>query len=201
MESEQQNNLVLPDYGKYEERLRSFNEKPWPSDSVMYIKDLVEAGFVYTGDIDLVFCFKCGITESNWLDNENPRDRHTVSNQFCPFLVKLIEQQEHATDPKNHALSINRNLKSLQDFEREDLLYDWVPGKGIVQRKLASSSLTVDTNNQNGFTRIQDDQQHSIENIGQKLEEVSINLRYSICTSYYMVLREIWNKFSDRGKR
>lgn len=181
---EQQDSLVLPDYGKYEERLRSFNEKPWPSDSVMYIKDLVEAGFVYTGDIDLVFCFKCGITESNWLDNESPRDRHTVSNQFCPFLVKLIEQQqEDAVDQKNPALNVNKSLKSLQDFEREDLLYDWIPGKGIAQRKLAESSLpsVVGTNHQNGFTNhVEDNQQHSIENLGEKLEEVSIDLRYSI---------------------
>ena len=45
---EQQDSLVLPDYRRYEERLRSSNEKLWPSDSLMYIKDLVEASFVYT---------------------------------------------------------------------------------------------------------------------------------------------------------
>ena len=168
--------LVLPDYGKYEERLRSFNEKPWPNDSVMYIKDLVEAGFVYTGEIDLVFCFKCGITESNWLNDENPRDRHTSSNQFCPFLAKVIEQE--ALVNQTAVINNNKSLKSLQDFERQDLLYDWVQGRGIVQRKPLSVSLpTADSTHSNGLTLLQNDQ-NSIESIEEKLEEISINLRY-----------------------
>lgn len=178
--------FLQPDFEKYEERLRTFNEKPWPSDSFLYIKDLVEAGFVYTGEIDLVFCFKCGITESNWQDNENPQDRHVASNQFCPFLTKILTKQQQGSSTEHDSLNTptippinndaHRSLKSLEDFEREDLLYDWVKGQGVVRRKPCINDVSISTDVHQKDSEISDDQP-SLQNIQDKLDELSINPR------------------------
>jgi len=175
---EQIDENTRPDYTKYGERLNSFNEKSWPTDSPVYIKELVEAGFVYTGDIDLVFCFKCGITESNWLDNENPMERHTNTNPNCPYM--LLKQRTNIDSAINNTkdLSSMDSLKSFEDFEREDLLYDWFEDRGIVQRKVASNNTQCD--NRESLKECDDHKERinsSKESLEDQMEELTINLR------------------------
>lgn len=174
---EQVNKNEHPDYTKYGERLSSFNEKSWPTDSPVYIKELVEAGFVYTGDIDLVFCFKCGITESNWLDNDNPMERHTNSNPNCPYM--LLKQKNSIDSIKGaKALSSIDSLKSFEDFEREDLLYDWFKDKGIVQRKvILDNTQCDDIEKRESRKTVSDREKFANESLEDQMQELSINLR------------------------
>lgn len=130
------------DYSIYGQRLRTFNDKNWPADSDVYIKELVEAGFVYTGEIDLVFCFKCGITESNWQDNDDPLTRHSEANPYCPYILKK-KKKTNTEDQTEDKCSNDRTLKSLEDYERESFIYDWIPGKGVVQRNNIPNDDTI----------------------------------------------------------
>ena len=173
---------TLPDYEKYEERLRSFNEKPWPADSVFYIKDLVEAGFVYTGERDLVFCFKCGVMESNWEDHEIPRDRHFLSNKYCPFLAKFNRDVD---------LDISKTMKSIEDFEREGLLYDWIPERGLVQRR-SDVSLPVSTVKSADNTEAK-----SVDSVDEKMNNICINLRLVFLMENREILKTSFNDLFD----
>lgn len=123
-----------PDYVQYFERLRSYNDpQQWAGEPNVYIKDLVEAGFVYTGHGDLVFCFKCGLTVSNWKEDDNPIDRHREKSQRCPFLLERLRKLSAATSPGTSTAHVTSH-KSLQDFERESVIYDWVSGQGVIPR-------------------------------------------------------------------
>lgn len=123
-----------PDYTQYYERLQSYNDPhQWAGESNVYIKDLVEAGFVYTGDKDLVFCFKCGLLIGGWREDHNAVVRHQEQNKNCPFLLERLRKLTAATSPGT-STGITTGYKSLTDFERESLIYDWVPGRGVVPR-------------------------------------------------------------------
>ncbi|XP_065057529.1 baculoviral IAP repeat-containing protein 3-like [Rhopilema esculentum] len=80
------------DYEKYEDRLRTFTT--WPSDGPMIIKDLVEAGFYYTGRNDVVSCFLCGIEIGNWKENEQPLVLHSQRSEQCQYLIERKEKHE-----------------------------------------------------------------------------------------------------------
>lgn len=70
---------------KYENRLETFQS--WPSESPAFIKDLVEAGFVYTGQDDIVFCCRCKKVFADWKDGESPLQRHKSENGSCSYLL------------------------------------------------------------------------------------------------------------------
>ena len=98
------------DFAKYENRLRTFNT--WPRDSAVHIKDLVEAGFSYTGETDFVFCYCCQLRIGNWKDTEEPLKRHETENASCPYLAhrrKLLEagpmQLKQARPSPNHPIT------------------------------------------------------------------------------------------------
>ena len=112
------------DYSEYYERLTSYTN--WAGDVTIYVKALVEAGFVYSGENDTVFCFKCGVTAGGWKEDDDPIKRHEDLNKNCFFLAErsrnIVGGQE-----------IPRS--SLSDFEEQQTVYDWVSGTGVVNRK------------------------------------------------------------------
>lgn len=123
-----------PDYTDYYVRLQSFNHPhQWAGEPNVYIKDLVEAGFVYTGQSDLVFCFRCGLTVSNWKEEDNAVARHREKSKDCAYIMKRSQEislsSENPTPPPQ-----NHRRKLLSDFVKESLIYDWLPGKGVVAR-------------------------------------------------------------------
>eukprot|EP00794_Sanderia_malayensis_P000392 gene392-1026_t len=80
------------DLRKYENRLKTFNN--WPRESPIFIKDLVEAGYCYTGNRDLVYCFECNVTSGDWSENESPLDRHKTQSPSCLYLAnREMERQ------------------------------------------------------------------------------------------------------------
>ena len=68
------------DYSKFITRLSSYEDPPWP-DCGLYTKSLAEAGFVYTGEQDIVFCYQCGISVHQWRGDDDPITRHKALNE------------------------------------------------------------------------------------------------------------------------
>lgn len=132
-------------YENYRDRLNCYNEKRWPPETPVYIKELAEAGFVYTGLNDTVFCFRCGITVSDWREGDDPLKRHEALNKQCAFLVKRLKD----VSPSSNQRDESRFYKSLDDFERESLLYDWDPEHGVVRRNLVTQSTASIEDNKN----------------------------------------------------
>ena len=134
------------DYSEYYERLTSYTQ--WAGDANIYVKELVEAGFVYTGENDTVFCFKCGATASDWLEEHNPIERHEKLNSACAFLAErsknIVGEQKTQHPPP----------VSLAEHEKNELLYDWVPGTGalplnIAEHQEATKHATKKSNHRN----------------------------------------------------
>lgn len=72
------------EYEAFNGRLNTFNN--WPSEAPDYIKDLAEAGFVYTGQGYSVQCFRCHITVSQWKDEDKPLLIHEDLSKNCSYL-------------------------------------------------------------------------------------------------------------------
>jgi len=119
-----------PDYSEYYERLTSYTH--WAGDPTVYVKALVEAGFVYSGERDTVFCFKCGATVSNWSEDDEPIVRHEAVNKNCIFLA---DRSRNVLGGVVATSSGNTNtFKSLAYYDKEAAIYDWIPGKGSIRR-------------------------------------------------------------------
>ncbi|XP_066916498.1 E3 ubiquitin-protein ligase XIAP-like [Clytia hemisphaerica] len=112
------------DYAEYYERLTSYTN--WAGDVTIYVKALVEAGFVYSGENDTVFCYKCGVAAKGWKEDDDPIKRHEDLNKTCYF---LSERSRNIVGGQEIPCS------SLADFEEQQTVYDWVPGTGVVNRK------------------------------------------------------------------
>ena len=111
-----------PKYAEYYNRLTSY--ETWRSD--VYVKALVEAGFVYSGENDTVFCFKCGTTLDQWDEEDDPITRHELANKNCYFLLDRSRHIPGKTPPVPYR-------KSFSDYEKEAVMFDWIPGKGAVR--------------------------------------------------------------------
>jgi hypothetical protein len=68
----------------YEDRLQSF--KQWPHQVLPNKYNLARAGFIYTGEGDIVRCFGCGIRVSQWEKNDFPWTEHLKWSPDCVFL-------------------------------------------------------------------------------------------------------------------
>ncbi|KAL3881352.1 hypothetical protein ACJMK2_027802 [Sinanodonta woodiana] len=72
-----------PEYGLPEIRLETFSN--WPKDIHQTPKELVEAGFYYTGSEDSVNCFYCGGNLRNWEKDDNIWLEHRRWFPQCEF--------------------------------------------------------------------------------------------------------------------
>ena len=52
---------------------------------------MAEAGFVYTGQEDLVFCFHCGIKLDRWSKDMEPLLRHKEESPTCSFMRQRLQ--------------------------------------------------------------------------------------------------------------
>lgn len=71
------------DFQTFEARLSTY--RYWPKPEVPVI-NLVSAGFVYTGEDDVVICPFCQVEGFHWETSDNPMDDHRVWSPNCPFL-------------------------------------------------------------------------------------------------------------------
>lgn len=73
-------------YITLENRLESF--KKWPADKSL-IPNLVNAGFVYSGHDDIVFCPVCKKSFFQWKTTDDPFADHKNDSPDCDFLKKF----------------------------------------------------------------------------------------------------------------
>ena len=55
------------------------------------IQLMAEAGFVYTGQEDLVYCFSCNIKLDGWTKHMDPLLRHKEESLTCSFIRRQLQ--------------------------------------------------------------------------------------------------------------
>ncbi|XP_065906401.1 baculoviral IAP repeat-containing protein 2-like isoform X2 [Dysidea avara] len=72
------------------DRLKTFTIPP-PWEGPVDIHSMSEAGFVYTGQEDLVFCFSCNIKLDEWTKHMDPLLRHKEESPTCSFVRQQLQ--------------------------------------------------------------------------------------------------------------
>lgn len=80
-----------PRYADLKERLKSFSG--WPAHQAVEPSQLAAAGFFFTGSLDRVRCFSCGVRLRDWKAGENPWIEHSKYSPNCAF-IKQFEQED-----------------------------------------------------------------------------------------------------------
>lgn len=114
-----------PKYRQYaikDVRLGSF--KNWPSCYRQRPEDLAEAGFFYSGNLDIVFCFYCGQGLQDWKDDDVPWCEHARWSSDCPFLLNIkgqefvrLEQLKH-NDPLQYNAEKEKQVTSAENQQK-----------------------------------------------------------------------------------
>ena len=68
------------------ERLRTYQERRWPVCGQQSPLELSDAGFFYTGILDLVHCAFCPLMLRCWSRGDNPIWEHFKHNRDCRFI-------------------------------------------------------------------------------------------------------------------
>lgn len=86
---------VPPNYANEHARLHSFIN--WPKECPVRPKELIDAGFYYTGEEDKTKCFRCGVILAGWEPEDTPWGEHERWSQDC-HLVKehLLRRMPHS---------------------------------------------------------------------------------------------------------
>ncbi|XP_067674759.1 baculoviral IAP repeat-containing protein 7-B-like [Haliotis asinina] len=83
-------NYHAPDYCRESDRLTSF--QGWPSKRRPTPQQLATAGFYYTGVMDIVRCFSCGVILRKVDEEDDPRQEHARFRPNCSFLADTTPQ-------------------------------------------------------------------------------------------------------------
>ena len=76
-------------YEELEDRVKTFTLPPQWDGPVDY-QSMAEAGFVYTGQEDLVYCFSCNIKLDRWSKHMEPLLRHKEESHTCSFMRQKL---------------------------------------------------------------------------------------------------------------
>ncbi|XP_037361617.1 baculoviral IAP repeat-containing protein 2 [Talpa occidentalis] len=77
-------------------------------------RSLARAGFYYTGVIDKVKCFCCGLMLDNWKQGDNPIEKHKQLYPSCSFIQNLLSVTNlEFTFKKNNSLVRTNSAHSL----------------------------------------------------------------------------------------
>ena len=106
-------------YEKCEERLGTFNI--WPKESPALIKELVDAGFFYSGTADLVTCFACGIKIGEWHEGDNPLEKHERENIECSYLAERALRKAQLQNLHSECGTTLENLNDAPESDDTDL--------------------------------------------------------------------------------
>ena len=71
-------------YANEHARLHTFIN--WPKHCPVQPKELIDAGFYYTGSGDRVECFRCGIILAGWEPQDTPWGEHEKWSKDCPLV-------------------------------------------------------------------------------------------------------------------
>ena len=77
-------------YEELEDRIKTFKLPP-PWQGPLDYQSMAEAGFVYTGQEDLVFCFHCNIKLEKWSKDMEPLLRHKEESPTCSFMRQRLQ--------------------------------------------------------------------------------------------------------------
>ena len=77
-------------YEEFEDRMKTFKLPPQWEGPLDY-QSMAEAGFVYTGQEDLVFCFHCNIKLDRWSKDMEPLLRHKEESPTCSFMRQRLQ--------------------------------------------------------------------------------------------------------------
>ena len=77
-------------YDELEDRMKTFKLSPQWEGPVHY-QSMAEAGFVYTGQEDLVCCFSCNIKLDRWSKDMEPLLRHKEESPTCSFMKQKLQ--------------------------------------------------------------------------------------------------------------
>ena len=77
-------------YAELEDRLKTFKLPPQWEGPVDY-QSMAEAGFVYTGQEDLVCCFSCNVKLDRWSKDLEPLLRHKEESPTCSFMRQKLQ--------------------------------------------------------------------------------------------------------------
>ena len=80
-----------PDLSQYEQldsRMRTFTSK-WKGS--LDAHSMSEAGFLYSGQEDLVYCFNCNIKLDGWTKHMDPLLRHKEESPTCSFVRQQLQ--------------------------------------------------------------------------------------------------------------
>ena len=76
-------------YEELKDRMKTFTLPPQWDGPVDY-QSMAEAGFVYTGQEDLVYCFSCNIKLDRWSKHMEPLLRHKEESPTCSFVRQKL---------------------------------------------------------------------------------------------------------------
>ena len=78
-------------YEQLDNRSRTFDECVQKWEGPVDAHSMSEAGFVYTGQEDLVFCFNCNIKLDGWTKHMDPLLRHKEESPTCSFVRQQLQ--------------------------------------------------------------------------------------------------------------
>lgn len=81
-------NVLITRMDELHVRLASFSRRP-ASESTIPADALAKAGFFYTGALDRVRCFACGVMLAGWKLDEQPWSEHRSHSSGCWFVKKF----------------------------------------------------------------------------------------------------------------
>ena len=117
-------------YEQLEDRLKTFILPP-PWEGLLDAHSMAEAGFVYTGQEDLVYCFSCNIKLDGWTKHMDPLLRHKEESPTCSFVRKQLQV---ITEEKKKATLVVAPSKPLNPWQTAGI------------RQLQSQASTLVTN-------------------------------------------------------
>lgn len=89
-----------PNYASEHARLHSFIN--WPKECPVQPKELIDAGFYYTGEDDKVQCFKCNVILAGWDPEDTPWGEHKRWSKDCPLVNEyLLRRNPHSPLSEN----------------------------------------------------------------------------------------------------
>ncbi|XP_067656461.1 inhibitor of apoptosis protein-like [Haliotis asinina] len=148
-----------PNGEKYSDRLRSFNS--WPVQMKQSPKAMAEAGFIYTGKSDKVYCFKCKLRASRWTPEDDPLSEHLRLSPHCGYInmyniskpmilltrenyQRLVSKQEEQTAQQTaHQTAQPQKANETDDDTSHLMTYSAPPADNPVCNKKAEALFQV----------------------------------------------------------
>lgn len=105
-----------------ETRLQTFEH--WPNPYISK-RSLAEAGFIYTGEDDIVQCPLCSIEGYRWVAGDIPMEDHRVWSPNCPFVRRNIEHDHSESNAIGLDTCGNYGIEILPNSVPEDNKFDY----------------------------------------------------------------------------